>query len=118
LLRKHQREWLRLQGKQRVYEIDVELDQIVTFHRISLANLLAYFIHHFLGGISTSMVKIIHQIIHLQGKVEESDQERKIQLKRNEKDLAMMEKLSFALDKLNSLNIQGPKGKIMRFSLV
>lgn len=118
LLRKHQREWLRLQGKERFYEIDVELDQIVTFHRISLANLLAYFIHHFLGEISTSMVMILHQIIHLQGKVEESDKERKIKLKRNEKDLEMMRKLSLALTKLNSLNIQGPKGKIMRFSLV
>jgi len=117
ILRKHQKEWLRLQGKERVYEIDVELDQIVTFHRIGLANLLAYFIHHFLGGVSTSMAMIIHQIIHLQAKIEESDEERKIKLKSNEKDPEMMQKLSFALGKLNSLNIQGPRGKLMRFSL-
>jgi uncharacterized Tic20 family protein len=63
MLRKHQKEWLRLQGKERVYEIDVELDQIVTFYRVSLANLLAYFIHHFLGGVSTSLVMILHQIM-------------------------------------------------------
>ncbi len=118
MLRKHQKEWLRLQGKEKVYEIDVELDQIVTFYRVSLANLLAYFIHHFLGGVSTSLVMILHQIIHLQAKIEESDEERKIKLKSNEKDPEMMGKLSLALEKLNSLNIQGPRGKFMRFSLV
>ena len=48
LLRKHRREWLRFQGKETIYKIDVELDQIVTFHRVSLANLYAYFIKHFL----------------------------------------------------------------------
>ncbi len=117
LLRKHQKEWLRLQGKERVYEIDVELDQIVTFYRISLANLLAYFIHHYLGGLSKSMVMILHQIIHLQAKIEEDDKVRKIELKRNEKDFKMMEKLSLALEKLNSLDIQGPRGKVMKFAL-
>ncbi len=117
MLRKHQKEWLRLQGKEKVYKIDVELDQIVTFHRISLANLLAYFIHHFLGGVSTSIAMILHQVIHLQAKIEENEEERKIKLKSNEKDPEMMQKLSFALGKLNSLNIQGSRGKFMRFSL-
>lgn len=118
MLRKHQKEWLRLQGKERVYEIDVELDQIVTFYRVSLANLLAYFIHHFLDGVSTSMVMILHQIIHLQATIEENGEERKIKLRSNKKDPETMRKLSFALEKLNSLNIQGPRGKFMRFSLV
>jgi len=117
LLRKHQKEWLRLQGKEKVYEIDVELDRIVTFHRISLANLLAYFIHYFLDGISISMAAMLHKIIHLQAVIEESDEVRKILLKKNEKDPEMMRKLSFAIQKLNCLNIQGPKGKFMRFSL-
>jgi ABC-type uncharacterized transport system fused permease/ATPase subunit len=57
------------------------------------------------------MVMILHQIIHLQAKIEEDDKVRKIELKRNEKDLKMMEKLSLALEKLNSLDIQGPRGK-------
>ena len=60
---------------------------------------------------------ILHQIIHLQAKIEESDEERKIKLKSNEKDPEMMRKLSLALEKLNSLNIQGPRGKFMRFFL-
>ncbi len=117
LLRKHQKEWLRLQGKERVYEIDVELDQIVTFYRVSLANLLAYFVQHYLEGVSKSMVMVLHQIIHLQAKIEEDDKIRKIELERNEKDPEMMEKLSVAFQKLNSLNIQGQKGKVMRFEM-
>jgi hypothetical protein len=74
LLRKHQKEWLRLQGKEKVYEVDVELDQIVTFHRISLANLFSYFIKHFLDGACISMVMLLHRIIHLQATIEESNE--------------------------------------------
>ncbi len=118
MLRKHQKEWLRLQGKDRVYEIDVELDQIVTFHRICLANLLAYFIHYFLDVASISMVMILHQIIHLQATIYETDEVREIKLKKNEKDPEMMRKLSFALEKLNRLNIKGPQEKFMKFALV
>jgi len=118
LLRKHQKQWLRLQGKEKVYEIDVELDQIVTFHRISLANLLAYFIKHFLDGACVSMVMLLHRIVHLQATIEESNEVRKIKLKRNDKDPEMMQKLSFALEKLNRLRIQGPRGKYMEFSLM
>jgi hypothetical protein len=118
LLRKHQKEWLRLQGKEKVYEVDVELDQIVTFHRISLANLLSYFIKHFLDGARISMVMLLHRIIHLQATIEESNEVRKVKLKRNEKDPEMMSKLSFALEKLNRLHIQGPRGKYMEFSLL
>lgn len=116
-LRKHQKEWLRLQGKEKVYEIDVELDQIVTFYRISLANLFAYFIRHFLGGASISMIMLIHKVIHLQAIIKEGIEIREIKLRKNDKDPQMMEKLLCALEKLNQLNIKGPRGKIMRFSL-
>jgi hypothetical protein len=48
---------------------------------------------------------ILHQIIHLQAKIEESDEVRKIKLKSNKKDPETMQKLSFALEKLNNLTI-------------
>jgi len=118
MLRKHQKEWLRLQGKEKVYEVDVELDQIVTFHRICLANLMAYLIHYFFDGTPMSMETVLHQIIHLQGVIEETEYERRVTLKRNDKAPEMMRRLSTALKKLNGLNVQGPKGKTMRFALV
>jgi hypothetical protein len=117
ILRKHQKEWLRLQGKEKVYEIDVELDQIVTFHRISLVHLFSYFIKHFLDGASMSMVMLLHKIIHLHATIEESTDMREIKLRENDKDPLIMEKLFCALEKLNRLRIKGPRGKIMKFSL-
>jgi len=117
LLRKHRREWLRLQGKETIYKVDVELDQIVTFHRVSLANLYAYFIKHFLGGKPMSMTDLLHKIIHLPATIKESDTVRKIILDYNKKDKLMMEKLSGAIEKINALHVIGPQGKRMEFSL-
>jgi hypothetical protein len=116
LLRKHKREWLRLQGKEVVYKVDVELDQIVTFHRVSLANLYAYFIKHFLGGQPMSMTDLLHKLIHLPATIKETDAVRKVILDYNKKDKLMMEKLSGAIEKINALHVIGPKGKRMEFS--
>jgi len=116
LLRKHRREWLRLQGKETIYKVDVELDQIVTFHRVSLANLYAYFIKHFLGGKPMSMTDLLHKIIHLPATIKETDDVRKIILDYNKKDKLMMEKLSEAIEKINALRVIGPQGKRMEFS--
>ena len=116
LLRKHQREWLRLQGKEKVYKVDVELDQILTFHRVCLANLYAYFIKYFLGGEPLSVLNMLHKIIYLQGRIEETINSRNIILDFNKKDKLMMNKLSIAIEKINALNIYIPKGKKMLFS--
>jgi len=79
---------------------------------------LSYFIKHFLDGACISMVMLLHRIIHLQATIEESNEVRRVKLKRNDKDPEMMRTLSFALEKLNRLRIQGPRGKYMEFFLV
>lgn len=117
LLKKHQKTWFRLQGKEQVYFVPVELDQIMTFYRVSLANLYAYFIKYFLEEQSISMVMLLHKVIHLQGRIIESDEVRSIILQSNKKDIPTMEKLEKALVKINNLNIRGPKNKLMRFFL-
>jgi len=116
-LRKHQREWLRLQGKETVYKVDVELDQLLTFHRVSLANLYAYFIKYFMDGQSMSLVNLLHRIIHLSAVIEESDETRKIIFDYNKKDSLMMVKLEAAIEKINRLNVIGPQGKKMEFEI-
>lgn len=116
-LRKQQQEWLRLQGKEWGYTVDVELDQIVTFHRVSLANLYSYFIKHFLGGPSMSLVSLLHRIIHLPALIEETAETRHVRLRFNKKDPRMMTKLQAAIAKINRLQIQGPRDKLMHFSL-
>ena len=114
---KSQREWLRLQGKEYVYEIDVEMDQILTYFRASLVHLYSYFIQHFLGGQPIGLVMLLHRLIQLPAEVEETKDSRRITLQNNEQDPTMMEPLQHAIDKLNALEIRGPKGKIIYFSL-
>lgn len=116
-LKKSQKEWLRLQGKEIEYEVDVELDQIVTFHRVSLVNFYVYFLKHFLGGISISLVTLLHRIVHLQAKIKEDGKVREIMLIGNKKDPKMMRLLRKAIIKINGLEIVGPSGKKMQFSL-
>jgi transposase len=113
---KSQREWLRLQGKETDYTVDVELDQIMTYFRASLVHLYAYFIRYFLGGESISMVSLIHRVIHLHATIEETKNVRKIILQDNQQDPTMMKNLQSAVKKLNGLKIRGPKGKGMSFS--
>jgi len=114
---KSQREWLRLQGKEYVYEIDVEMDQILTYFRASLVHLYGYFIQHFLGGQPIGLVMLLHRLIQLPAEVEETKDSRRITLQYNKQDPTMMKQLKHAIDKLNAFKIQGPKGKTMYFSL-
>ena len=116
LLKKHKAAWLRLQGKETVYKMDVELDQIMTFYRVSLANLYAYFIKHFLGGESISMMELMCRMIYLPAKIRKTNKVREVILAYNKNDKLMMEKLARAMEKLNALNIIGPQGKRMKFS--
>jgi len=113
---KSQREWLRLQGKETDYTVDVELDQIMTYFRASLVHLYAYFIRYFLGGEPISMVSLIHRVIHLHATIEETKDVRKVILQDNHQDPTMMKNLQSAVEKLNGLKIRGPKGKLMNFS--
>jgi|LGVF01.1.fsa_nt_gb hypothetical protein len=116
-LTKSQREWLRLQGKEIDYAIDVELDQILTYFRASLAHLYAYFIRFFLCGKPISLVALLHRVIHLHAKIEETKNVRKIVLQANQQDPTMMKNLQHAIEKINVLKIHGPRGKVMNFSL-
>lgn len=114
---KSQREWLRLQGKDTDYAVDVELDQILTYFRASLVHLYAYFIRNFLGGEPLSLVGLVHRVLHLPATIEEIDEIRKITLQSNPQDPSMMKHLQRALEKLNGLKIRGPHGKLVKFSL-
>jgi hypothetical protein len=116
-LAKSQREWLRLQGKETEYAVDVELDQILTYFRASLVHLYAYFIRYFLDGTPLSLVGLVDRVMHLPATIEETKQIRKIVLHKNVQDPVMMKKLQCAINKLNALEIRGPQGKTMIFDM-
>ena len=114
---KSQKEWLRLQGKDTEYSVDVELDQIVTYFRASLVHIYAYFIRYFLGDDSVGVVGLLHRVMHLPATIEETADLRRVLLHTNPKDPSMMKKLRRAIEKLNTLRIRGPHGKFMEFRL-
>jgi len=116
-LTKSQQEWLRLQGKDTEYAVDVELDQILTYFRANLVHLYAYFIRNFLGGEPLSLVGLVHRVLHLPATIEETKHLRRIVLHRNSQDPSMIKKLQHAINKLNELKITGPQGKAMIFGL-
>jgi len=116
-LRKAQREWLRLQGKERVYKADVELDQIMTFFRVSLVNLYSYLAHEIFQGSSVSMNKLVQTVLLAPALIEETEETKTVTLEYNKKDPKTMTRLRAALNRLNHLGCQTLTGKSLQFKL-
>jgi transposase len=117
-LRKSEKQWLGLQGKDFLYKIDVELDQIMTFFRISLVNLCCWFLLECMGKTLMSLSKLLHTILMLPAEVELTNEVRRVKLRRNLKDKGTMAKLEPALQKLNALGIKHPDRRRIEFSLL
>ncbi|MBI4726641.1 helix-turn-helix domain-containing protein [candidate division TA06 bacterium] len=117
-LRQHEKEWLRLQGKDDVYRIDVELDQIMTYFRIALVNLSSWFLNECLARRSMSLAKFLHTILLMPAEIELTKDVRRIRLKRNTKDPQSMTKLEPALQRLNNMKVQHLDGRRIEFLLV
>jgi hypothetical protein len=117
-LRKYEKQWLRLQGKEYVYRIDVELDQIMAYFRIGLVNLSSWFLHECLPKHTMALSKLLHNILLMSAEIELTKDIRQIRLKRNLKDPEGMERLEPALQKLNDLQIQHLDGRRIEFTLV
>ncbi len=105
-LRTYEKQWLRLQGKDFVYQIDVELDQIMGFFRISLVNICCWFLRQCMGRSTMSLSKLLHRILLMPAEIELTKDVRLVRLRRNPKDPEIMEKLEPALQRLNELRIQ------------
>ena len=116
-LKRYEKQWLGLQGKEVVYKVDVELDQIITYFRVSLANISAYFLREFLYMGQLSFKSLMQSVLLLDGEVEETSKYRKVVLKKNLKDTDMMKKLEAALVKLNGLSLHTLSGKKYKFLL-
>ncbi len=114
-LRRLEGEWLRLQGKEKVYSIDVELDDIMTFFRVSLVNIYAHLSRLLFGRKAVSMSKLVLSILHLAALIEETPTMRTVTLEYNEKDRQMMANLQRAIVKINQLGPTTLSGKAVEF---
>jgi hypothetical protein len=117
-LRKYEKAWLRLHGKEYVYRIDVELDQIMSYFRIGLVNLSSRFLHECLPKHTMALSKLLHNTLLMPAAIELTKGIRRIMLKRNPKDPEGMQILEPALQKLNDLRIEHLDGRRIEFSLV
>ncbi len=116
-LKKKSKEFARIQGKQEVYHVDVELDQLLTSFRLTLANLMAYLAKEILDNQSIEMNTLVQSILFLSGTIEQHPDCRKVHINRNEKDPEFMETLSKGLQKLNGLKIHHSSGAFYEFTL-
>jgi transposase len=105
-LKKCEKQWLRLQSKDFVYQIDVELDQIMSFFRISLVNISCWFLRACMGKSTMTLAKLLHNILLMQAEIELTKEVRRVKLRCNQKDPEVMGKLAPALARLNELQIR------------
>ncbi len=116
-LREKGKEFARIQGKRKVYHVDVELDQLMTSFRLTLANLLVFLAKEILDNTPIEMNTLIQSVMFLFGKIEHLPDRRKIYINKNEKDPKFMNKLEMGLSKLNALRICHPSGVYYEFVL-
>ena len=116
-LQNYEKQWLRLQSKDFVYQIDVELDQIMSFFRISLVNIGCWFLRGCMGKSTMTLAKLLHAILLRPAEIELTKDIRRVKLQRNPKDPELMEKLVPALQKLNDLRIQHLDDRRIEFVL-
>jgi len=96
---------------------DVELDQLLTSFRLTLANLLVFLAKEILEEAAIEMTTLIQSILYLPGRIENDTGRRRAYIKNNERDPAFMRKLTKGLSKLNALNIRHPGGPVYEFKL-
>ena len=116
-LRQIRKEFARIQGKDKIYHVDVELDQLLTSFRLTLANILAFLARVILDNMHIEMNTLIQSILFLSGSIEQTSDIRKICLNENKKDSTFMAVLSKGLKELNLLKIRHPSGRTYEFEL-
>src|SRR5436305_2060780 len=68
-LRRYEKEWLRLQGKDHLYRIDVELDQIMGFFRVALVNIASWFLSECFEKHPMSLARLLHAILMMPSEI-------------------------------------------------
>jgi transposase len=116
-LRGYEKEWLRLQGKEYVYRIDVELDQIMAYFRIALVNISSWFLMECLGKSSMSLARFLHNILLMPAEIQLTKEMRRIILQRNPKDPEGMTILEPALKRLNEFAIHDLDERKIEFAI-
>ena len=116
-LKKYVKKENQIRDKNKVYKIDVELDQIMTCFKLSFINLCSFLLKECMNNERFELLTLYESIFQLEGNAIITDKEKIISLKKNEKEPKVMEKLKKCINKLNSMKIKDLEGRIIQFAI-
>ena len=105
----------RIRGKDKVYRIDTELDQIMTCFKMSFVNLCSLFLTKCMNHERFELQTLFESIFQLNGETFIRGKEKTIELEMNPKDQKLMAKLHEGLGVLNSMDVHDLNGRIVKF---
>ncbi|MBF0207259.1 MAG: hypothetical protein HQK53_10265 [Oligoflexia bacterium] len=110
--------WKKVDKDIKTYTMDVELDQIMTYFRLILIHLYAYFLRQYLNEVEMDYEPFVERIIHLNGTVNENNETRRVTLVANGADLKAMSALKNVVEKVNQAGIVSMNKRKYHFELV
>jgi hypothetical protein len=105
----------RLRGKDKVYRIDTELDQIMTCFKMSFVNLCSFFLTRCFDNEKFELLTLMESIFQLDGSASVSNDRKIIDLEMNPKEPDLMDKLYKGLRILNTMPVYDLDGRVIEF---
>src|SRR3989304_5616978 len=107
----------RIRGKDKVYRIDTELDQIMTCFKMSFVNLCSLFLTKCFYGEKMELLTLFESIFQLDGSASILNGKKTIELVTNPKEPKLMGKLNNSLSILNTMNICDLDERLIEFKM-
>ena len=118
LLKRKNDELARIVDKKKIYYVDVELDQIMTCFKISMANICCYLLDDCFKGQKMTLNRLFEEIFNLRAEAKIDNDCRNIVIKKNPKQLDIMKKLESALIVINDMKLKDMNGYQYKFTLI
>jgi hypothetical protein len=107
----------RIRYKDKVYRIDVELDQIMTCFKLSFVNLCSLFLKKCFNDEKMELLTLFESIFQLNGSASILNGTKTIELEMNPKEPKLMDRLNIGLDILNTTNVHDLDKHLIEFKL-
>ncbi len=117
-LKTKRKELARIIDKKKIYQVDVELDQIMTCFKVSFVNICSYFLEECLDGERMTLERLFETVFDLTGEYRTEGNQRTIHINRNPKQEDIMMKLEPAFNSISQMEIKDLMENKYNFSLV
>ena len=107
----------RIRGKDKVYRIDTELDQIMTCFKMSFVNLCSLFLTKCFNDEKMELLTLFESIFQLDGSASILNKKKIIEFVTNPKEPNLMDKLNNGLSILNTMNICDLDERLIEFKM-